>query len=940
MYMKSSFPRVSEPLYWAPLRLRSPCSPPAWLCTQRTAINTGEGLLVLWTCEAIRSRQKWMEEGEKNTKYFFNLEKRNNTTTAIMKLKVNDNISDNFKEISSYVTKFYSKLYSARSDIDQSSAFLADIRLNARYICENSKDFCDREIYVGEIKTSITKLKDNKAPGNDGLTGEFYKEFMDLTSEFLLAVFKEAFEKGVLPSSMTQGLITLIPKQNKDSLLLDNWRPITLINNDAKILALIFAQRMKKCLHEIIDDSQSGFLKDRHISNNIRLVLDLIDYKDLLDDEPMICFIDYYKAFDTVEHSFIFDLLNFFGFGSYFIHAIHVMYTNCNSSIKLFNGTSERFNINRGIKQGDPVAPYIFLIVIQALCLHINNNNFKGICIGGNEIKCSQLADDTTIFLQNEEQIPKAIECLQTFSDVSGLCVNIKKCELFSLKGNILEGTIFYGIPVKETVTYLGINICKNPQKRVELNFQPLVNKVKNRFNLWLARDLSIYGRILLSKGEGLSRFTYPAMVLDVPNKTLKDMDRNLLNFVWRHKRHYLKKDVLCNSTQEGGLDMLNFGTSNTTLKIKWIRNYFLNQNKLWNYIPNMVFEKVGGLKFLLKCNFHISNLPIFLSSFHKQVLLSWINVYKHNFSLHRCYIWNNKFVKYRNKSFFLTKWVDQKVLLIRQLLNDHGNLYTYSELIQKYNLDVTEPEYIRVRNATPAGIIALLQSSANSEPRDVDSYPLLDGIEIINKRCNNRHVREISQTKAQFIAKHRWNAIFTDINWNKVFVQSKNYCLTNKIREVSFKIVHRIYPCKILLKKMKRETDELCTFCKISEESLCHLFFDCNFSRSLWHEIESIFNKAVQVKISLDKKDILFIYEEKTPKLDNSKLYIMNLFIIQAKYYIHKCKWANKIPSIKEFITEIDRYFCTISGMHNKKAEKTIKSLLATFNEPLLSYI
>lgn len=114
---------------------------------------------------------------------------------------------------------------------------------------------CDQNITLEEIKSNIVKLKDNKSSGNDGLTSEFYKVFQDNLAEFILIVFKEAIEVGKLPPTLSQGLISLIPMPDKDLLMIENWRPITLINNDAKLFALIFAQRLCLCLNTIIDDS-------------------------------------------------------------------------------------------------------------------------------------------------------------------------------------------------------------------------------------------------------------------------------------------------------------------------------------------------------------------------------------------------------------------------------------------------------------------------------------------------------------------------------------------------------------------------------------------------------------------------------------------------------------------------------------------------------------
>ncbi len=104
---------------------------------------------------------------------------------------------------------------------------------------------------------------------------------------------------------------------------------------------------------------------------------------------------DFYKAFDTVEHQFLFEILDFFGFGNYFRWAIQTMYQNCSNSVRLPFVTTPRFTIGKGIKQGDPAAPYLFLLVMQALTPYVKQNHFKGIQIKDKEIKCSQLAGDT-----------------------------------------------------------------------------------------------------------------------------------------------------------------------------------------------------------------------------------------------------------------------------------------------------------------------------------------------------------------------------------------------------------------------------------------------------------------------------------------------------------------------------------------------------------------
>ena len=158
--------------------------------------------------------------------------------------------------------------------------------------------------------------------------------------------------------------------------------------------------------------TQSGFMQKRHITNNIRLVLDVLDYSDLIDSDGFIFFLDYYKAFDTMEHEILFQALRKIGFGDAFCRMVQMLYINGNSSIKLSNGTSPRFFLKRGVRQGCPVSPYLFLSATHFLSTHINNSQLKGITIGNTKIKISQLADDTALFLNDSSQIKLALGIL------------------------------------------------------------------------------------------------------------------------------------------------------------------------------------------------------------------------------------------------------------------------------------------------------------------------------------------------------------------------------------------------------------------------------------------------------------------------------------------------------------------------------------------------
>lgn len=152
-------------------------------------------------------------------------------------------------------------------------------------------------------------LKDNKSPGNYGLVGEFYKDYSKTLAPFLVAMFEESLEKEKLPPTLKQGLIKLIPQPNKDKLRIENWRPISLLNNDAKIFASIFTKRLKLGLNDIIDEEQSGFMPGRNIVNNIcTLLITMIIF---LMKALSVLSVDFYKAFDTISHQLMFRTIVF-----------------------------------------------------------------------------------------------------------------------------------------------------------------------------------------------------------------------------------------------------------------------------------------------------------------------------------------------------------------------------------------------------------------------------------------------------------------------------------------------------------------------------------------------------------------------------------------------------------------------------------------------------
>ena len=191
-------------------------------------------------------------------------------------------------------------------------------------------------------------MNNGKSPGSDGLTTEFYKIFWNTIKQYYINSINYSYENNTLTTFQKQGIISLLPKKDKDLTSLGNWRPISLLNIDYKIATKTIANRMKKVLSNLINNSQTGFLKGRYIGENIRTIFEVIEYLNDEDKAGLIFFADFEKAFDSIDHEFIFKTLNYFNFGASFNNWVKLFYTDAQSCIVNNGHMSEFFKIDRG----------------------------------------------------------------------------------------------------------------------------------------------------------------------------------------------------------------------------------------------------------------------------------------------------------------------------------------------------------------------------------------------------------------------------------------------------------------------------------------------------------------------------------------------------------------------------------------------------------------
>ena len=454
----------------------------------------------------LRSKVRWYKKGECNTRYFYNLESRSQTKKTIHKLKINDNtyIYDQYAILEEQ-KKLYESIYQSRetdnNNSQESPFFKAE---NVSPLSLDEQQLCDGPITEVECLNAINGFKRDKTPGTDGFTAEFYKFFWPELRTEMLSSFHFAFQTGSLSISQRRGVISLIPKKDKDKSLLENLRPISLLNVDYKILTKVIAKRIEKVLPTIINPDQTGYVKGRYIGENIRLIQDIMFFTKNVNIPGIAIFLDFRKAFDTIEWNYLLSALKIFNFGLDILRWIEVIYHNVSSCVLNNGHASPCFQLHRGVRQGCPLSGLLFVIGIELLARALkNNDSIKGINIGKKEIKLTQFADDTTVFVSDQVSVTNLLKLLSEFKHTSGLEINTNKTEAMGLGAwrNKTDKPYNFRWP-QEPIRALGVFFSYNSDEANNLNFGlQLVD---------LICELKSISNCVLIKGQGLQFLVEP----------------------------------------------------------------------------------------------------------------------------------------------------------------------------------------------------------------------------------------------------------------------------------------------------------------------------------------------------------------------------------------------------------------------------------------------
>ncbi|KAL2250196.1 UNVERIFIED_CONTAM: hypothetical protein Sindi_2493300 [Sesamum indicum] len=473
----------------------------------------------------------------RNTKFFHDMVKRNtarNSITAVT--RANGTIITSADEIAQEFVDYYTSLLGTESYTIPVDDGVFDC--GPKLYSELTDELC-REVITVEVKDAIFHIDDNKAPGPDGYSSSFFKRAWNVVGDQVCRAVLDFFRNGRMLRQLNHTVIALVPKLEHFSSVAD-YRPISCCNVIDKAITKIISDRLAPALEHLIDHCQSAFIGGRNITDNIFLAQEMVRQYSRKRISPRCTInIDLHNAYDSVSWTFLSRVLHGYGFSPMFIAWIMECICTSSFSVSLNGSLHGFFPGKKGLRQGDPMSPALFLLSMEYLSPGIRNEELDEILA-------------RTAFARGE-------------------------------------------MPIR----YLGIPLAA--QRLSVNNYSPLVDQIANCISKWKSKSLSYAGRLELVRSviQGVECFWL--QVFPLPAVVIEKIHRLCRNFLWNSRRAPVAWKEICHPKEEGGLDIRHTQSWNVallarvlwnihrkadTLWVQWVNDVYLRDASIWDWQP------------------------------------------------------------------------------------------------------------------------------------------------------------------------------------------------------------------------------------------------------------------------------------------------------------------------------------------------------------------
>ena len=786
-----------------------------------------------------RSKSKWYQEGERSTKYFLNLNKAKNNRSEMTELMIDGTCINEPGKINEYVEGFYRKLYEKGDTKSQNSPLLVDFlkELETIPILVSSK--LDQPITPDELFETLKTCSDS-APGPDGIPYSLIKLTWKHFGKLLADSWTLAQNTGILAPSHTSSYLRLLPKEGKDKMVLKNWRPITLSNCDLKLITKTLSWRLAKTVTNTISPNQTAYMKDRQISDNLHIM----QYSLEQSDDGMLVSLDAEKAFDSLEHWYIKEILNKIGLGN-FVKIFDTLYKNQRVDIVLNGSKAGQYCIRNGVKQGDALSCILFILGIEPLLRKINSDpTIKGITINGKNMpKALAYADDIACLIKPEEySLQQIFNHYEVLTRVSGLKLNADKTEIISKGGNSTFKAKYNGtnvmINICDRIKVNGIVLSYDFEAARKINIEKLTEMVELQLKSWCKRNLSLLGKIQIFKTFGLSQILYKLTVLHINKSEAKKLTNLIYKFIWNRKMDANKApDRIKRKTMTGKIKSLGFGMLDFREVVEGIRlkNVIRLLNQKDSPLSKIIKDNIANSLFRLKA---VHPIRPTIDSSLKLLGDIWIDCLKENDYAHDDRL--------------------RKLIGAEYVGNLIQNKFRKNKLIRRHRHDTINEILTEVSNPTPiiqkldpriGNFLNSLRSNQNTTISSSIDYSLfpLKGKFVEGSKVTSSLIRKLISESHEI---HPKLIISKDCNAIKALGNKISTLTNSKLKSILLRCIHGDVYCRERMHRFGMVDDNTCSRCS-EIETTSHLLFECQYVRNLWNQISNLTGIAV---ISMDQ--------------------------------------------------------------------------------------
>ncbi|XP_058775262.1 uncharacterized protein LOC131649520 [Vicia villosa] len=680
-----------------------------------------------------------------------------------------------------------------------------------------------------EIKDAIWSCDGKKSPGPDGFSLEFFKRFWLILKDDLMKLCNDFYLKGTLVKAITSSFLALIPKKNNPQDL-SEYRPICLVGSIYKILAKILAARMRGVLDKLISINQTAFVPGRSMMDGVLMVNEMLDWAKRKKRGCLLLKVDFEKAYNSISWNYLRWIMGKMRFGKRWMKWMESCIFSSHVSVLVNGSATKEFKVQRGLRQGDPISPFLFVITMEGLSALMK----KSVEVG-----------DFQPFKYGEEDY---VDILQFADDT--IIIGEPTCDnLWSMKV-ILRGfgLVSGSFPFK----FLGIWVGERANKTKV--WKDVVTDIKSRLSRWKRRNISIGGRVTLIGAVLNTILIFTLSFYKAPSMIIKEIRGLLSNFLWNgnaNKRsiHWVKWENVCKPKEKSWLGIRDVGDLNRALLLKWKWRILKEDKAIWSRFLLLRYHN-PKFKVLASCGEVLNRDD---SSWWRDIVL---NDFKEEEGVEGFIDWINCDCKNGNNILFWHScWLGDQTLrdslphlfdLSTNKLCKVSDVISWSEGAFSWNVNA---------HFGLDGLDILNSFSSHSVQNDnildiaLPLRELKESLESINPtnlehdvfqwKLNPTGVFSVASVSS-LVSNAKDNA--WPINTIKLLETMWKTKVPKKVHIFSWRFFVDRLPLKdLLLHRGVSNLDSLdCVFCSNHPESSEHLFFHCNVSKAVW---EKIFN-------------------------------------------------------------------------------------------------